>query len=110
MTHGIALKTSLAVAMSIAACVCSAQQASDANAQGMSPAPATGVNGTVDTQQGVYAPAPAYAYPDARANMRAACAGLADRQTERACKDSSNDGMNASLKGNDAGNIEDQAD
>lgn len=102
------LKASVAIVFSLVAGVCAAQQASDANAAGMSPAPATGVSGTVDAQQGVY-PATS-AYPaETRRSMLAACAGLGDRQTERACKDRSSDDANMSLKGNDTGNIEDQA-
>jgi hypothetical protein len=108
MSQATALKASIAVVTAFAACVCAAQQASDANAAGMSPPPATSASGTVDAQHGVY-PDAARPY-ETRRPMLAACAGLADRQTERACKDRRSDDANMSLKGNDSGNIEDQAD
>jgi hypothetical protein len=47
------------------------------------------------------------------ANLRGACAGLSDRQTERACKEDQHRGTfgyNPSERGNDAGNSDDQAD
>jgi hypothetical protein len=47
------------------------------------------------------------------ANMRAACAGLSDRQTERMCKEDQHHGIvdqNPSKRGNDTGNVDDQAD
>jgi hypothetical protein len=47
------------------------------------------------------------------ANLRGACAGLSDRQTERACKQDQHHGIvdgNPSKLGNDTGNVDDQAD
>jgi hypothetical protein len=81
------------------------------------PAVAPAYGSSVDTSTAAgpgYGRAPSASTIDRTiANMRAACAGLSDRQTERACKQDQHHGIvdrNPSNLGNDTGNIDDQAD
>jgi len=105
-----ALKTLLALAVSGAACTAFAQQASDANAAGVTSAPQP-ADSALEARPGMNDASSSYR-DTARQDFRSACAGLSDRQTERACKETYRTGRdepNRSLTGNDAGNIEDQA-
>ena len=100
-------KTWIAIALSGAACAAVAQQASDANAAGVTSAP--------QPADSTWNPRPSMndstsAYPGTmRQDIRSACAGLSDRQTERACKETYRRQRDDALTGNDSGNVEDQA-
>jgi len=108
MTTIDTLKAAVAIALSAAAGLAVAQQGGNANsassAVSSSPSPSD------DT---VRAPGYDSTYPALYDNIRMACAGLADRQTERACKQDyrrERADLNPSKRGNDSGNVDDQAD
>ncbi len=99
--------------MSTAACTAFAQQASEANAAGVTSAPQPADDSATGTRPSMNDAPSSYPSRTAQQDIRSACAGLSDRQTERACKDNKRTGRdesNPSLTGNDSGNTDDQAD
>jgi hypothetical protein len=109
------VKLSTTVVFAASAAVAAAQTMNTTTPGYTVVAPSNGTSVEMSTAVNpAYGRAPSPSLVDATiGNLQAACAGLSDRQTERACKQDRHHGIvdrNPSKVGNDAGNADDQAD